>query len=128
MASLTQESQDSVDRVIKACETSMHNVILLEDEVRRLRIENERQKKKRRLKKSYLGRQKVLLGAQGSQLVLETQDKRPRKYTPEDEDIEVIYDPIILPAATPAEPTPQITCYICRGYDHDAAHCSEYRM
>jgi hypothetical protein len=60
--------------LVKGCQTAMYDVALLAEENKRLRTENDRQKKKRNVRCSYVARGGILAVEQGLQLAEERAD------------------------------------------------------
>jgi len=111
----------ALNQLVKGCELAMHSVVLLAAENEKLRAANERQKRKRQLKRRYISKESALSGADAAQLVLGPQIP-----------IDVQGDGAVeeaLPTPDPpiATPIPEITCYICRRSDHYAVECPKYK-
>jgi hypothetical protein len=58
----------ALNQLVKGCEMAMNSAVLLREEVRQLRIENQRQKKKRAKKRSYIAIGGVLTVQEGLDL------------------------------------------------------------
>jgi hypothetical protein len=58
-------SSRTVRQLVKGCQMAMHSAVLLTDENRRLRAANERQKKKRAVRRSYIATGGVLTAQEG---------------------------------------------------------------
>ena len=100
----------------------MQGAVLLAAENERLRAANERQIKKRLLKRRYISKATSLTIAEASILIQQSQSIPVT--------LEVVVEaeaPISRELASQAS-TPQITCYICRGYNHEARECTKYRI
>ena len=59
-------TEHALRRLIKGCEMAMSSAVLLASKNEKLRMENQRQKKKRAKKRTYIARGGVLLGAEGA--------------------------------------------------------------
>jgi hypothetical protein len=59
---------EAIHQLAKAAESTMHKVLLLDQEVKELHTEKERQKRKRTAPRSYIASRGVLTGAEGQQL------------------------------------------------------------
>jgi hypothetical protein len=64
--SLPSPTEKALGQIVKGCEMAMSNVVLLGSENEKLRIENQRQKRKRAKKRMYIARGGVLPGAAGA--------------------------------------------------------------
>jgi hypothetical protein len=62
---------EAIRQLAKAAETTMHEVILLQHQVIKLRAANKRQKQKRTAPRSYITTGGVLTGSEGQQLAQE---------------------------------------------------------
>jgi hypothetical protein len=111
----------ALNQLVKGCELAMQSVVLLAAENEKLRIANERQKRKRQLKRRYISKQSALSAAEGIRLVL---DPKGSTEVENGHIIEEAESDQILPILVDA---PAITCYICRGYDHLAVDCQKYK-
>jgi hypothetical protein len=101
---------------------AMHSVVLLAAENQKLRAANERQKRKRQLKRRYISKESALSGADAAQLILDPQ-------IPEEaEDNGGVEEPPLAPDPPIVDVIPVITCYICRGSDHYAIECQKYKL
>jgi hypothetical protein len=111
----------ALNQLVKGCELAMQSVVLLAAENERLRIANERQKRKRQLKRRYISRENALSAAEGNRLVLDPNTSIEVEDDAVLEELEPAQNPPILIA------TPAITCYICRGHNHLAINCQKYK-
>ena len=84
----------------KSAQLAMHSATLLAEEVRRLRAENARQKKKKQARRSYIAQGGVLTIEQGLQLIEEKERKKQA-----------------------AGSTTQRLCSICRLPGHNKRNC-----
>lgn len=76
----------AIHQLAKACKTTMHEVIMLRERVQDLDTANYHQKRKREAVRSYISQGGILTGAEGQQLVQETEKlheiREPRKRAP----------------------------------------------
>jgi hypothetical protein len=78
----------ALGQLAKACETTIHEVIMLRQQVQELHTANHRQKRKREAVRSYIATGGILTGAQGQQLAQEAEQvhkeaqMEPRKRAP----------------------------------------------
>ena len=107
----------ALNQLVKGCEMAMHNVVLLAAENERLRTANERQKRKRQLKRRYISKESALSAAEASKLILD-----PIVLQEVEED-DVFDEPQPTQTTLNVVDTHAITCYICRGFDHLAVNC-----
>src|SRR5450432_3333418 len=103
----------ALNQLVKGCEMAMNSAVLLREEVRQLRAENERQKKKRAKRRSYIATGGVLTVQEGLELSQPTIE-------PVIEAIgRVVTDePVVRRRAPP-------TCSICKALSHTARTCPE---
>jgi hypothetical protein len=66
MYSLPSLIEQALSQLVKGYEMAMLSAVLLASENKKLRMENQRQKKKRAKKRTYIARGGVLLGAEGA--------------------------------------------------------------
>ena len=64
--------------IVKACQIAMHGSTLLSEENRRLRVENQRQKRKRDKRRSYIAQGGILAVGEGLQLAEERANNNKR--------------------------------------------------
>jgi hypothetical protein len=62
---------EAIRQLAKAAESTMHKVLLLDQEIKRLRAANEKRKRKRATPRPYIATGGVLTGAEGQQLAQE---------------------------------------------------------
>lgn len=103
----------AVNQLIKGCEMAMHSSILLAIENKDLRAANEKVKKKRGIKRSYVGRGRVLTSAE----VQETQNQTVISPEVPNVVVQSLETRVIIRASR--------LCSICRSPDHTARTCSE---
>jgi hypothetical protein len=75
----------AISQLAKACETTMHEVIILRQQVQELRTANQHQKRKREAVRSYIATGGTLTGAEGQQLIQEAeqaQQEEPKRRAP----------------------------------------------
>lgn len=115
-------TDSALNQLVKGCESAMQSVVLLAAENEGLRTANERQKRKRQLKRRYISKKNVLSAAEGTRLVLDL--IIPDEVEEDDiaQELEPAQNPLILIN------TPAITCYICRGFNHLAINCQKYKL
>lgn len=100
----------ALNQLVKGCEMAMHNVVLLAAENERLRTANERQKRKRQLKRRYISKESALSAAEASKLILD-----PIVLQEVEED-DVFDEPQPTQTTLNVVDTPAIACYICHGF------------
>ena len=106
----------AVNQLIKGCQMAMQSAVLLAAENRKLRAANERVKKKRAKRKSYVGKGQVL-SAQ------EVQEGQVQSVVEEEGGNQVIRESeLALPIRAPR------TCSICRSLEHTARTCPERQL
>jgi hypothetical protein len=66
---------EAIHQLAKAAESTMHKVLLLDQEVKELHTEKERRKRKCTAPRSYIASRGVLTGAEGQQLAQEAIEK-----------------------------------------------------
>ena len=87
---INQNSQSppnqAINQMAKACETTMHEVLMLWNQVQDLNAANQRQKRKRETVRSYISEGGILTGAEGQQLAQEAEKlqeaREPKKQAP----------------------------------------------
>lgn len=76
----------ALSQLAKAAETTMHKVLMLQQQVDELRTANQHQKRKRETVRSFIATGGILTGVQGQQLAREAtevrQEEEPRKRAP----------------------------------------------
>jgi len=76
----------AINQMAKACETTMHEVLMLWNQVQDLNAANQRQKRKRETVRSYISEGGILTGAEGQQLAQEAEKlqeaREPKKQAP----------------------------------------------
>jgi hypothetical protein len=97
----------ALNQLVKGCQMAMHNAVLLSEENRQLRTENERQKKKRTKRRSYI--------ATGG--VLTIQEGLSRSQAIEEVIEEVIGQPSEVRRRAPNK------CSMCKSLEHTARTC-----
>ena len=103
----------AVNQLAKGCQMAMQSVTILAAENRKLQAANEKVKKKRQKKKSYVGRGGVL----SAQEVQESQGGVGIEVEGGNQVVERVVAPALARAPC--------TCSICRSLDHTARTCSE---
>lgn len=101
-----------LNQLVKGCQMAMQNAVLLSAENERLRKANERQKHERMLKRRFVSKATTLTIAEANQLIISlvvAYNKQDKVVQVASEDVEDESDD---------DPTPQIICYVCVGYDH----------
>ncbi len=111
----------ALNQLIKGCQMAMSSAVLLTSDNERLRTANERLTRTRQKKRRYISRNITLTVAEASELIQPSQ-------VPRDNVNQGGGTGPPAPQIGPIEPTPPaITCYICRGFDHQASDCMKYR-
>ena len=111
----------AINQLVKGCGMAMNSVVLLAAENERLRTANERQQRKRQLKRRYISKKNALSAVEGGRLLQDpialnmVEDSAPVV------EVDLPQYPPIVEAAL------EITCYICRGYNHLAVDCQKYK-
>ncbi|KKA22215.1 hypothetical protein T310_3779 [Rasamsonia emersonii CBS 393.64] len=82
----------AVDQVVKGCQIAMNNAVLLEHEIKQLRVANQRQKRQQETARSYIATGGILTAEEGQQLaqqaaelqaeVADQADMQPRRRAP----------------------------------------------
>jgi hypothetical protein len=112
----------ALSQLVKGCEMAMHSVVLLATENKKLRAANERQKRKRQLKRRYISKESTLSGAEAAQLILGSQ------IPVEVVDNHTVEGPDLTEDVPIVDPVLTITCYICCGSNHYARECQKYTL
>lgn len=68
-------TEPALDKIAKGCEQAIHKMILVSDQVEKLLVENQRQKRKRAQKRSYIQKGGVLTGTQALSLLVEDENR-----------------------------------------------------
>ena len=100
--------EQALSQLVKGCEIAIVSAVLLISENKKLRIENERQKKKRAKKRTYIARGGVLSGAEGASRAQAAQEGAVER------------------AAEAAVKRPQRAvrkCSMCKSTEHTARTC-----
>lgn len=100
----------------------MQGAVLLAADNQRLRTANERQAKKKLLRRRQISTATSLTVAQASQLIQGSQSAQNSSTSMVSLEAQKSRETPLVAA------TPQITCYICRGFDHMARDCTKYRI
>lgn len=103
-------TQKAIGQLVKGCQLAMHSAVLLASQNEKLYVENQRQKRKRGQKRSYLRRGGVLSGAEGHSLI----ENRENSCT------EVVED--VLSGVRQRAPP---KCSLCSSLEHNARTCPE---
>jgi hypothetical protein len=113
----------ALDQLVKGCQIAMNGAVLLTDENEKLRVANERQVKKRQIRRSYLSSEQTLTVDKAHQLIQGTiQPQVIAESIIEHEVIEGSLSPRSRPRGNRAGLP---SCYICNGYNHMANECSK---
>ena len=59
-------TEQALTQLVKSCEMAMSSAVLLASENKKLQVENQRQKRKRATRRTYIARESVLSGAEGA--------------------------------------------------------------
>lgn len=111
----------ALNQLAKGCQIAMQSAVLLAAENEQLRSANERQKRKKQLKRRFISKANVITVADTS-VLLQTAQK-PQVVVDDG-----AFDEPILAQDDDVETEPQaITCFICRGSNHFARDCNKYR-
>ena len=103
-------TEHALDQLVKGCQMAMHNAVLLASQNERLYAENQRQKRKRIEKRSYIAKGGVLTGAEARGLMENGDNSQVM-------DIAKV-QPVKYQRAPPK-------CSICGSLQHNARICSE---
>jgi hypothetical protein len=101
----------ALNQLVKGCEMAMNSAVLLREEVRQLRAENQRQKKKRAKRRSYIATGGVLTVQEG--LELSQSNVEP---------VSGVVSGVAIDEPTVRTRAPR-TCSICRSQSHTARTC-----
>jgi hypothetical protein len=116
----------AINQLVKGCQIAMHGAVLLADENEKLRAANERQKRKRAVKKKQISKKTTLTVAEAQGLMQNTVQQP----------IQAIVAPIqqtVVVTASLSSSTSQgnrfglPSCFICKGFDHAASDCLKYK-
>ena len=113
MQSPPSPTVQAINQLIKGCQMAMHSATILAAENKRLQTANEKVKKKRQKKKSYVGKGGVLSAA-------EVQEAQRGVVIEEDTTMQIVTQPSQLSFTC----APQL-CSICRSLEHTACTCPE---
>ena len=103
-------TQKAIGQLVKGCQLAMNSAILLASQNEQLQIENQRQKRKRSQKRSYVARGGVLSGAEGQSLTENRENSRT----------EVVED---VPSEVRQRAPPK--CSLYSSLEHNARSCPE---
>ena len=67
----TSPTDQAINNLVKGCQLAIHKIVLLADNVKRLRTKKGRQKRKKDMRRSYIAHGGILTVAQGLQLAEE---------------------------------------------------------
>ena len=101
-------TEQALGQLVKGCEMAMSSAVLLASENEKLRMENQRQKRKRAKKRTYIARGGVLSGAEGASRAQAAQEGAAEG------------------AAEAAAERPQRAprkCSMCKSTEHNARTC-----
>jgi hypothetical protein len=101
----------AINQLIKGCQMAMHNATLLAAENRKLRAANEKVRKKRQKRRTYIGKG-------GSLTALEAQEAQ-REMVIQDE----VVNQVVEQPAQPSHSRAPRMCSLCRSLDHTARTC-----
>lgn len=101
----------AINQLIKGCQMAMHNATLLAAENRKLRAANEKVRKKREKRKTYVGKG-------GSLTALEVQEAQ--RVVAIQEEVE---NPVVEQPVQPSRSRAPRMCSLCRSLDHTARTC-----
>ena len=101
-------TDQAIRQLVKGCQLAMHSAVILADENRKLRTENERQKKKRSVRRSYI--------ATGG--VLSVQEGIDRSVEVDLEHTEQVADQVTRPQTRAPK-----KCSMCKSLTHTARTC-----
>jgi len=100
----------ALNQLVKGCQVAMHSAIFLAHENERLRTENQRQKRKKAQKRSYLAKGGVLTGAEAQSLI---ETERISRTEAEARDRGEVRQRALL------------KCSVCQSLEHNARTCLE---
>jgi hypothetical protein len=100
----------------------IQGAILLATENKSLQAANEGQIRKRLLQRRQISKAISLTIAQALQLIQVSQNSQDQPVYGGDREADLSHE------TAPEVAIPQITCYICRGYDYIASDYTKYRM
>lgn len=112
----------AIKQLVKGAQMAMHAAVLCKDEVEKMRAIQERQKRKKVVRKRQISKQQTLTVAEAYNLI-----QGP---------IQTIIEPIqqvVVPSKAVPDKIPQAneyglpSCFICRGFDHAASECLKYK-
>jgi hypothetical protein len=103
-------TEQALNQLVKGCQMAMHNAVLLASQNEKLYAENQRQKRKRAQRRSYITRGGVLTGNEGQILIERGEDSRT----------EAVED---VSSGVRQRAPPK--CSICSSLEHNARACPE---
>lgn len=116
----------AINQLVKGCQMAMHGAVLLADENEKLRAMNERQKRKRAVKKKRISKKITLTVAEAQGLI-----QKPMQAPIQAPDAAV--QQAVVPTTSFSSSLPQgnrfdlPSCMICKGFDHAASDCLKYK-
>jgi hypothetical protein len=114
-------TDQALNQLVKGCQIAMQGAVLLAAENEQLRAANERQTQKKQSKKRYISKATAITAAEAVSLMQSSENTQDDVVEQVDQEATVEQEPAI------DEAPKEITCYICRGYDHLAFNCMKYR-
>ena len=101
-------TEQALSQLVKGCEMAMSSAVLLTSENEKLRVENQRQKRKRAKRRTYIARGGVLSGAEGASRAQAGQTRREEAVT----------------EAAAEQPQRAVRkCSMCKSTEHTARTC-----
>ena len=116
----------AINQLVKGCQTAMHSAVLLADENEKLRAANERQKRKRAVKKKQISKKMTLTVAEAQGLMQNTVQQ------PMQAIVAPVQQTVVVTASSSSSASQGNcfglpSCFICKGFDHAASACPKYR-
>ena len=103
-------TERALNQIVKGCELAMHGAVLLANENEKLRVENQRQKRKRVQKRSLIAKGGILSSAEAQNLIEKGEDSQ----------MQVVED-----RQSGAQQRAPRKCSLCSSLEHTARTCPE---
>ena len=116
----------AINQLVKGCQMAMHSAVLLADENEKLRAANDRQKRKRAVRKKQISK-KITLTVAEAQGLMQNAVQQPMQAI-----VAPVQQTIVVTASSSSSASQGNcfglpSCFICKGFDHAASDCPKYR-
>jgi hypothetical protein len=115
-------TEQALNQLIKGCQVAMQGAVLMAKENERLQAANTRLTQKKQRKKRIISKASALSVAQAQALIMPSQV--PLNVQTDQANLE----PLVEQNQPKEDQSKQITCFICRGFDHYASECTKYNL